>query len=215
MTLEKAQHNRRIFRAATLVAIAFIPLFVAASSYAQAADSSTAIRPFHFKASEAQLVELRKRIKATQWPEKETVADTSQGVQGLHLEARYNYENLRTGSVWFGYNISAGKELVLNVTPMIGSVFGQSSGIAPGCEASLSYKRVTLSISRICLRPNRKCTKFLLQLAGSDVLSDRLASNRLGGAAYKGLLKRSSTPSEVSWSGSPINMRNLRPMFST
>ncbi len=65
----------------------------------------------------------------------------------LHLEARYNYENLRTGSVWFGYNFSAGKELVLNVTPMIGGVFGQSSGIAPGCEASLSYKRVTLSIS--------------------------------------------------------------------
>jgi hypothetical protein len=65
----------------------------------------------------------------------------------LHLEARYNYENLRTGSVWFGYNFSAGKKLVLNVTPMIGGVFGQTGGIAPGCEASLSYKRVTLSIS--------------------------------------------------------------------
>ena len=65
----------------------------------------------------------------------------------LHLEARYNYENLRTGSVWFGYNFSAGKKLVLNVTPMVGGVFGQTSGIAPGCAASLSYKRVTLSIS--------------------------------------------------------------------
>jgi hypothetical protein len=65
----------------------------------------------------------------------------------LHLEARYNYENLRTGSVWLGYNFSAGKQLVLGITPMIGGVFGQSSGIAPGCEASLSYRRVTLSIS--------------------------------------------------------------------
>jgi hypothetical protein len=65
----------------------------------------------------------------------------------LHLEARYNYENLGTGSVWFGYNLSAGKNLVLKVTPMIGGVFGQTSGIAPGCEASLSYKRLTLSIS--------------------------------------------------------------------
>jgi hypothetical protein len=65
----------------------------------------------------------------------------------IHLEARYNYEDLRTGSVWFGYNFSAGKTLVLNVTPMIGGAFGQTSGIAPGCEASLSYKRVTLSIS--------------------------------------------------------------------
>jgi hypothetical protein len=65
----------------------------------------------------------------------------------VHLEARYNYEDLRTGSVWFGYDFSVGKKLVLNVTPMIGGVFGMTSGIAPGCEASLSYKRVTVSIS--------------------------------------------------------------------
>ena len=31
----------------------------------------------------------------------------------LHLEARYNSENLQTGSLWFGYNFSAGKKLVL------------------------------------------------------------------------------------------------------
>jgi hypothetical protein len=65
----------------------------------------------------------------------------------LHLEARYNYENLRTGSLWAGYNFSVGKTLVLNVTPMIGGVFGRSTGIAPGCEASLTYKKVELSIS--------------------------------------------------------------------
>ena len=65
----------------------------------------------------------------------------------LHLEARYNYENLRTGSLWVGYNFSAGKKLVLDVTPMIGGVFGRTNGIAPGCEASLSYKKVELSIS--------------------------------------------------------------------
>jgi len=29
----------------------------------------------------------------------------------LHLEARYNYENLRTGSLWAGYNFSAGQEV--------------------------------------------------------------------------------------------------------
>ncbi len=65
----------------------------------------------------------------------------------LHLEARYNYENLRTGSLWVGYNFSAGKKLVLDVTPMIGGVFGRTNGIAPGCEASLTYKKVELSIS--------------------------------------------------------------------
>jgi len=65
----------------------------------------------------------------------------------LHLEARYNYENLRTGSLWVGYNFSAGKKVVFNATPMIGGVFGRTNGIAPGCEASLTYKKVQISIS--------------------------------------------------------------------
>jgi hypothetical protein len=65
----------------------------------------------------------------------------------LYLEARYDYENLRTGSLWVGYNFSARKKLVLNLTPMIGGVFGRTTGIAPGCEASLTYKKVQLSIS--------------------------------------------------------------------
>ena len=65
----------------------------------------------------------------------------------LHLEARYNDENLRTGSLWVGYNFETGKKLVLDVTPMIGGVFGRTTGIAPGCEASLTYKKVQLSIS--------------------------------------------------------------------
>lgn len=65
----------------------------------------------------------------------------------LHLEARYNYENLRTGSLWVGYNFSAGKKLVLDITPILGGVFGRTTGIAPGCEASLTYRKVELSIS--------------------------------------------------------------------
>ncbi len=44
-------------------------------------SKSTAIRPFRVDVPEEQLVELRRRIKATRWPEKETVADPSQGVQ--------------------------------------------------------------------------------------------------------------------------------------
>jgi hypothetical protein len=41
---------------------------------------ATAIRPFTFEVSEAEIEELRARIAATRWPEKETVADQSQGV---------------------------------------------------------------------------------------------------------------------------------------
>jgi len=51
----------------------------------------TAIRPFHVNIPEAELVELRRRINATRWPERETVADQSQGVQLATIQqlARY------------------------------------------------------------------------------------------------------------------------------
>jgi len=65
--------------------------------------------------------------------------------QWLHLEARYNYENQETGSVWAGYNLSTGSNPVFEVTPMIGVVFGNTNGVAPGCELSLAYKRIELS----------------------------------------------------------------------
>src|SRR5262249_26911980 len=39
------------------------------------------IRPFSFHAPEAELADLRRRIDATKWPEREQVTDDSQGVQ--------------------------------------------------------------------------------------------------------------------------------------
>ncbi len=42
---------------------------------------ATAIRPFHVNVPEEELTELRRRIDATKWPERETVTDASQGVQ--------------------------------------------------------------------------------------------------------------------------------------
>ncbi len=44
-------------------------------------SDATAIRPFHVNVPEVELTELRRRVKATNWPERETVADASQGVQ--------------------------------------------------------------------------------------------------------------------------------------
>ena len=37
----------------------------------------------------------------------------------LHLEARYDYEALDTGSAWIGYNFSVGDKLKLDFTPMV------------------------------------------------------------------------------------------------
>jgi len=56
----------------------------------QAADK-TAIRPFHVTAPEAELTELRRRIKATRWPERETVTDASQGVQLATMQSLARY----------------------------------------------------------------------------------------------------------------------------
>lgn len=62
----------------------------------------------------------------------------------LHLEARYNYESLNTGSLWLGYNFSFGEKLAFAVTPMLGGVFGDITGVAPGYSITVSYKTFEL-----------------------------------------------------------------------
>ena len=47
---------------------------------------NTAIRPFHFEAPQAELIDLRNRITATKWPEREQVTDASQGVSRNHTK---------------------------------------------------------------------------------------------------------------------------------
>ena len=63
----------------------------------------------------------------------------------LHLETRYDYENLETGSVWLGYNFGGGEKLEWEITPMLGGVFGNTTGIAPGYKFSLAYWKFELS----------------------------------------------------------------------
>lgn len=70
--------------AATLALSSLTPLSYAdenANSIASAAPGdSTAIRAFRVHVPEAPLIELRRRLRATRWPERETVPDDSQGV---------------------------------------------------------------------------------------------------------------------------------------
>jgi hypothetical protein len=77
------------------------PTPVAASAAALASDvlsrgepeatENTAIRPFHINIPEAEITELKRRIEATRWPEREAVADESQGVRLKTIQelARY------------------------------------------------------------------------------------------------------------------------------
>jgi pimeloyl-ACP methyl ester carboxylesterase len=54
-------------------------------------SGNTDIRPFNVNVPEAELTELRRRINATRWPEKETVADFSEGVQLAFIQALARY----------------------------------------------------------------------------------------------------------------------------
>lgn len=63
----------------------------------------------------------------------------------LHLEARYNYEDMETFSGWVGWNFNGGDdEFSYIFTPMLGGVVGLSNGVAPGLEFTLTYKNFEL-----------------------------------------------------------------------
>jgi pimeloyl-ACP methyl ester carboxylesterase len=52
---------------------------------------TTSIRPFHINFPDEDLADLRKRIEATRWPEREIVSDASQGVQLTTIQKLANY----------------------------------------------------------------------------------------------------------------------------
>jgi pimeloyl-ACP methyl ester carboxylesterase len=68
-----------------------MPQTVATQQGTKQADDKTAIRPFHVNVSETELAELRTRVKATRWPERETVTDATQGVQLATTQALARY----------------------------------------------------------------------------------------------------------------------------
>jgi Epoxide hydrolase N terminus len=63
----------------------------AAGLLRSSATDPNAIRPFRFSASQEALDDLRRRIDATKWPERETVTDASQGVQLATIQALARY----------------------------------------------------------------------------------------------------------------------------
>lgn len=71
---------------------------VALASSKQRASDDRSIRPFKVQMSQAALDDLRRRINATRWPDKETVADRSQGTQLAKLQELVRYWG--TGYDW-------------------------------------------------------------------------------------------------------------------
>jgi pimeloyl-ACP methyl ester carboxylesterase len=56
-----------------------------------AAGDDTSIRPFRANVSDEAVADLRRRLQATRWPDKETVADSSQGAQMANLQELVRY----------------------------------------------------------------------------------------------------------------------------
>lgn len=67
-------------------------LFPARSTIAAGeGNERTALRPFSVHVPEAELVDLRRRIAATRWPDRETVKDQSQGIRLAKLTPLVEY----------------------------------------------------------------------------------------------------------------------------
>src|SRR5262245_27783736 len=86
-----SEPNRRTVLAATAAAGAASLVPTQPTAAADETKGGAAIRPFRIDVPEAKLVDLRRRIAATQWPEKETVENESRGVQLATIQALARY----------------------------------------------------------------------------------------------------------------------------
>ena len=66
--------------------------------------------------------------------------------KGFYAEMRYNYEALKTASVYLGKSISKKGELNYTVTPMLGMVFGNYTGGSLAMNIDVEYKKIFLSM---------------------------------------------------------------------
>jgi hypothetical protein len=67
------------------------------------------------------------------------------GKKNFYAEARYNYEELNTGSLYAGRNFNGGKQLEYSVTPMAGIVFGKFNGASAAVNTEIDYSRFNFS----------------------------------------------------------------------
>ena len=71
--------------------VAGVLLLLSTTGFAQTKPASDIIRPFHVNIPEKKLVDLKRRILATEWPERETVKDATQGVQLATIQKLASY----------------------------------------------------------------------------------------------------------------------------
>jgi hypothetical protein len=157
-------------------------LFKAASALAQPSPGAVAIEP---PAAEPSTWEFSASAFGYVVPEERDYGSaTVTADRGIwHLEARYNYEGLDTGSFWAGANFAFGKAVAFEVTPMVGGVVGHTEGVAPGYHLTVRWKRLELYSEGD--EPSRR--QLLLQLERADLRAVRVAPGGAGLPADPGL----------------------------
>ena len=88
---EQINHDRRRFVETAAAGVAAAGALGLLPEHSAAATDDTAVRPFPINIPEADLVDLRRRINATKWPERETVTDETQGVQLATMQKLAQY----------------------------------------------------------------------------------------------------------------------------
>jgi pimeloyl-ACP methyl ester carboxylesterase len=91
VTTEAINQDRRRLLGTAAMGIAAAGAASLLPEHLAAATEDSAIRPFHINVPEADLVELRRRVKAPRWPDRETVTDPSQGVQLATIQKLAKY----------------------------------------------------------------------------------------------------------------------------
>ena len=84
-------HGRRRFVEVAAVSVAAAATLSLLPENAAGATENSAIRPFRINVPDDQLADLRRRIVATRWPDRETVNDRSQGVQLAEFKEMVRY----------------------------------------------------------------------------------------------------------------------------
>lgn len=63
-----------------------------------------------------------------------------------YAEGRYNYEELRTFSLYLGKTFSGNDALSYDVTPLLGGAIGNFNGVSTGLNVDLDYRKFFISL---------------------------------------------------------------------
>lgn len=89
--VKRPSFRARVAVAALAISATVLSLMADDGTGAVTAQDPNSIRPFHINIPDEALADLRQRIVATRWPDKETVTDASQGVQLATMRSLASY----------------------------------------------------------------------------------------------------------------------------